>query len=76
MKNYQQLIIWQRGIEIVKKIYLLTKQFPKEEKFGIVSQITRAAVSIPANIVHRYLMELGGKFNPYNLPKGKFSRYK
>ena len=50
MKNYKELIIWQRGIEIVRKIYLIAKQFPKEEKFGIVSQITRAAVSIPANI--------------------------
>lgn len=50
MKNYKELIIWQKGIEIVKKIYTLTKQFPPEEKFGIVSQITRAAVSIPANI--------------------------
>lgn len=50
MKNYKELIIWQKGIEIVKKIYLLTKQFPQEEKFGIVSQMTRAAVSIPANI--------------------------
>ena len=50
MKNYKELIIWQKGIEIVKKVYILTKQFPGEEKFGIVSQITRAAVSIPANI--------------------------
>src|SRR5438045_3969469 len=50
MKNYKELIIWQKGIEIVKRIYILTKQFPNEEKFGIVSQITRAAISIPANI--------------------------
>src|SRR5262245_11585848 len=50
MKNYKELIIWQRGIEIVKKIYSLAKQFPSEEKFGIVSQMTRAAISIPANI--------------------------
>lgn len=50
MKNYKELHIWQKGIEIVKKIYLLTKQFPDTEKFGIISQITRAAVSIPANI--------------------------
>ncbi len=50
MKNYKELHIWQKGIEIVKKIYLLTNQFPDTEKFGITSQITRAAVSIPANI--------------------------
>jgi len=50
MKNYKELIIWQKGVEIVKKIYVLTKQFPNEEKYGIVSQMTRASVSIPANI--------------------------
>src|SRR5437763_1618157 len=38
------------GIEVVKRIYALTKHFPNEEKYGIVAQITRAAVSIPANI--------------------------
>jgi four helix bundle protein len=46
MKNYKELVIWQRGIEIVKKTYELVKRFPSEEKFGI----TRVAVSIPANI--------------------------
>lgn len=50
MKNYKELIIWKRGIEIVKITYNLVKQFPAEEKFGMVSQITRSAVSIPANI--------------------------
>ena len=50
MKNYKELIIWQKGIEIVKKIYKLVKQFPTEEKYGLVSQMTRAAVSISANI--------------------------
>jgi four helix bundle protein len=50
MKNYKHLIIWQRGIEIVKKAYDISKKFPKEEKYGLISQITRAAVSIPANI--------------------------
>ena len=50
MKNFKELIIWQKGIAIVKKIYLLTKQFPAQEKYGIISQMTRAAVSISANI--------------------------
>lgn len=50
MKNYKELIIWQKGIGIVKQIYLLAKQFPTEEKYGLISQITRAAVSISANI--------------------------
>jgi four helix bundle protein len=50
MKNFKELIIWQKGIEIVKKVYHLSKQFPAQEKFGITSQMTRAAVSISANI--------------------------
>ncbi|MDU1891739.1 MAG: four helix bundle protein [Dysgonomonas sp.] len=50
MKNYRQLIVWQKGVELVKQAYLLTKQLPQEEKFGIISQINRASVSIPANI--------------------------
>lgn len=48
--NYEKLTIWQDGIELVKSIYLLTGNFPKEELFGLTSQIRRAAVSVPANI--------------------------
>ena len=50
MKNYKDLLIWKKGIEIVKQTYVLVKRFPAEEKYGMISQITRAAVSIPANI--------------------------
>lgn len=50
MKNYKELIIWQKGIQLIKKVYQLSKQFPAEEKYGLVSQMTRAAVSISANI--------------------------
>lgn len=50
MKNFKELITWQKGIEIVKKTYLLAKDLPREEKYGIISQMTRSAVSIPANI--------------------------
>ncbi len=50
MKNYKELIIWKKGIGLVKSVYAVSKQFPAEEKFGMISQLTRAAVSIPANI--------------------------
>jgi four helix bundle protein len=50
MKNYRQLKIWQKGIELVKATYALTKQLPNYEKFNLVSQMNRAAVSIPSNI--------------------------
>ena len=50
MRNFKQLKIWQKGFDIASKSFKLTSGFQKEEKFGIVSQITRAAVSIPSNI--------------------------
>ncbi len=50
MKNFKQLLIWQKGIDIVKETYLLAKELPSSEKFGITSQMTRAASSIPSNI--------------------------
>ena len=50
VKYYRDLQVWQKGIELVKEIYLLTKQFPKEEIYGLSSQIRRASVSIPSNI--------------------------
>ena len=50
MKNFKQLKIWQKGFDIAVHSFKLTSGFPREEKFGITSQITRAAVSIPSNI--------------------------
>lgn len=50
MKNFKELRIWQKGIEIAVKSYKATETFPAQEKFGITSQITRAGVSIPSNI--------------------------
>lgn len=54
IKNFKQLKIWQKGIEIVKDIYTLTKQFPKEELYGITSQMRRSAISIPSNIAEGF----------------------
>ena len=48
--NYRSLIVLQKSIILVKEIYKLTAKFPNEERFGIVSQMRRAAVSIPSNI--------------------------
>jgi len=50
MRNFKNLHIWKDGIEIVKQTYLLSKVLPAEEKFGLISQICRASVSIPSNI--------------------------
>ena len=50
MKNFKELKIWQKGMEIAALSYKLAQSFPKEEKFGLSVQITRSAVSIPSNI--------------------------
>ena len=50
MKNFKELRIWQKGMDIAVNCFKLTATFPKEEKFGLSIQVTRAAVSIPSNI--------------------------
>jgi four helix bundle protein len=50
MRDFRKLEIWQKGIELVEEIYLMTRDFPDTEKFGLISQMQRAAVSIPSNI--------------------------
>ena len=50
IKTFKDLIVWQEAMNLVEIIYLQTRTFPKEEMYGLTSQIRRAAVSIPANI--------------------------
>ncbi|MBU1130538.1 four helix bundle protein [Patescibacteria group bacterium] len=54
MQSYRDLIVWQKSMDLVKVIYELTKQFPETEKFGLISQMRRAAVSIPSNIAEGF----------------------
>ncbi len=50
IETYKELIVWQKGIILVTKIYAFTASFPKEEMYSLSSQMRRAAVSIPSNI--------------------------
>jgi four helix bundle protein len=50
VKDYKDLKVWQKGIEIVDKVYALTAKFPKEELYGLTLQMRKASVSIPSNI--------------------------
>jgi len=50
MKNYKKLKIWQKGMDLVFEVYQLASQLPMDERFGLRSQVTRAAISIPSNI--------------------------
>ena len=61
-QNYKDLVVWQKGIELAKAIYQLTSKFPSEEKFGLVSQMRRATVSIPSNIAEGQAGHTTGEF--------------
>ena len=50
MRNFREMIIWKEGMNLATEIYRITKIFPKEEEYGLKSQIRRAVVSIPSNI--------------------------
>lgn len=50
MHNFKELKVWQNARKFVKEIYLDTRNFPAEEKYGLISQMRRSAVSIPSNI--------------------------
>jgi len=54
IQSYKDLLIWQKGMALVKSIYLLCEQLPKEEVFGLQSQMKRAVISIPSNIAEGY----------------------
>jgi four helix bundle protein len=54
MSTYRELIAWQKADKLAYQVYLITKKFPKDEIYGITSQIRRAALSVPTNIVEGY----------------------
>lgn len=54
MKNHRSLLVWNRSIQLVAQIYVLTKKLPKHELYGLSSQMQRAVVSVPSNIAEGY----------------------
>lgn len=50
MHNFRKLTIWLDAMKLAKEVYLITATFPKEEKYGLISQINRACISVPSNI--------------------------
>ena len=54
LKNYKELKVWQKAYHLCIEIYKITKDFPKEERYGLTSQIRRASVSVPSNIAEGY----------------------
>jgi len=71
VKSYRDLKVWMRAMDLVEQSYALTKQLPKSEAFGLVAQIQRAAVSIPANIAEgKGRRHLGDYLRHLSIAKG------
>lgn len=76
-KSFKELVVWQKAHELVIKIYKITNIFPSDEKFGLTSQMRRAAVSVPANIAEGFVKRgLKDKSNFYNIAQGSLSELK
>ncbi len=59
MKSFKGLIVWQKAMALARKIYTISQNFPRDELYGITSQLRRCSVSIPANIAEGY-----GRYSP------------
>jgi four helix bundle protein len=60
--SYKDLVVWRKGMALAEVVYGLARAFPSEEKFGIVAQMRRAAISIPSNIAEGQARHTTGKF--------------
>jgi four helix bundle protein len=60
--SYKDLLVWQKGIVLVKERYILTSAFPVDERFGLVSQMRRAAISLPSDIAEGQARHTTGEF--------------
>jgi four helix bundle protein len=70
-KTFEDLVVWQKAHQLVIQIYRLSKAFPKDELFGLTSQIRRAAVSVPANIAEGFKrVSKADKLRMYNIAQG------
>ena len=62
ISSYRDLRVWQEGMELAEACYSVTRSFPREETFGLTSQIRRAAASVPANIAEGYGRDSTGEY--------------
>ena len=65
MHDFQNLKIWQKAMDVAEQAYILSSEFPKEEKYGLTSQIRRSAVSIPSNISEGAGRNTNGEFRNF-----------
>ena len=62
MKDFKELVIWQRSMQLAAEVYRISKLLPREETYGLVSQLRRAAVSVPSNIAEGYGREATAEY--------------
>jgi four helix bundle protein len=60
--SYKDLLVWQRSMDLVETVYRLTKNFPPAEQWGLISQMRRAAISVPSNIAEGYGRQATGEY--------------
>jgi four helix bundle protein len=65
IRSYRDLLIWQRGIELAKLVYKTTRGLPDDERFGLTTQLRRAAVSVPSNIAEGQARQSTREFRHY-----------
>lgn len=77
IQNYKEIIAWQKAHELALSVYKATESFPKSELFGLVSQMRRAAVSIPSNIVEGFKRNhKNDQLHFYNIVQGSLEELK
>jgi four helix bundle protein len=63
--HYRELLVWQRAIQMVVNVYKLTRQFPREEQFGLTRQLRRAAISVASNIAEGHGRASTGEYRQF-----------
>ena len=77
IRTFKELKVWEKSHELVLNIYAITQNFPKEEKFGLTSQIRRAAISVASNIVEGFRRRtLKDSLHFYNIADGSLEEVK
>jgi len=73
-KSFRELIVWQKAHQLVLSIYAMTRKFPKEELYGVTSQLRRSSVSVAANIAEAFKKKSGAdKLRILNISQGSLS---
>lgn len=65
VQSYRDLVVWKKAIDLVTEIYLCTQPFPRQETYGLISQLRRAAVSVPSNIAEGHARLSTGEFRQF-----------